>query len=381
MMDVTCNYYVGDEATWFNNGYVCEVTKISGQSKKSTIKKFLGIHDTGKNDADVICVRFVKKPLKVFPRNLSKKFPNLRFLEIEDCEVEKMTRKDLVGLENLECLSMRLNHLTSLPDDLFVDMKNLRRISFYKNKLERLSSKLLEPIEETLEFANFNENSKANEWFCLVSAKNSDLSKLKKAIDEKCLPPEPVHSSDAEEVCASSKHKNIFSKLAAFKVSGAFADSTISFRGKEYEIHKCILAAQSSVFMEIFTNNLAESGDTFTKIRNCSVAFESFLNYFYTGELDEKVNVIEMFELATAFDVATLQATCIFQILENLDESNALEVFNLGHHNKSEELKKSAFEVIQEMFPEMDDSFINKPDDVNYIVGAMREIDARLKKM
>lgn len=44
------------------------------------------------------------------------------------------------------------------------------------------------------------------------------------------------------------------------------------------------------------------------------------------------------------------------------------------------QLKKPAFEVIQEMFPEMVGSFINKKDDVNYIVGAMRGIDARLQK-
>lgn len=55
------------------------------------------------------------------------------------------------------------------------------------------------------------------------------------AIDSKRLPPE-------------SKADTILAEFTKFKISGEFTDFTIVVRGREFKIHKMVLAAQSSVF-------------------------------------------------------------------------------------------------------------------------------------
>lgn len=369
---------------WFSKTYFCSVDCIKRRNINLHVKSYLGVFEKEENDYYVKEVTFEETPLKVFPRNLGKKFPNLMCLTIEDCEIKKITRRDLVGLENLEVLDLMNNKLTSLPDDLFTDMKKLKGIDFSGNRIERLSSKLLEPIASTLQWADLRYNMRIDEYFSSDSENPSALLKLKEAIDRKCLPPE-VAPNCVEKENQCPQHKKMLNEFAIFRASGDFTDFTITFRGKEYRVHKCILASQSSVFKEMFTNNAVEAGDTSSRIKNCSEnGFAMFLNYFYTGELTVDIlkmtrAAIEMFELATAFGVLKLRALCISRIRNLLDDSNALEVFNLGHHNKSNDLKQSAFKVIQEMFPGMDGSFINKVGDVNNIFAAKRQAEERLQ--
>lgn len=73
--------------------------------------------------------------------------------------------------------------------------------------------------------------------------------------------------------------------------------------------------------------------------------------YFYKGERNDGINPIEMFELATVLGVPDVVVACTTRILEILDESNALEVFNLAHQHESDDLKQSSIEIIQKMFP------------------------------
>lgn len=86
---------------------------------------------------------------------------------------------DLIGLENLERLDLKGNFLTFLSDDLFADMKKLRIINFGHNKLERLSSKLLEPSATSLECASFGRNTKVDDFF----KKNDESQNLRRLMD------------------------------------------------------------------------------------------------------------------------------------------------------------------------------------------------------
>lgn len=163
--------------------------------------------------------------LDLCQRNITKTFPNLNFLTFWGCGFEEISREDLKGLENLEYFNFGNNHLTTLPDELFADMKKLREVFFTRNKLERLTSKLLMPIKSTLEIATFEDNTRISDRFAIkkgvesastdtnahvinlqqmgiptavnsTKTSRNDLKIFMKTIDEKCWPPVPRSQGD-----------------------------------------------------------------------------------------------------------------------------------------------------------------------------------------
>lgn len=358
MLEISCSWF-----TEVGKRYGCEVTSTEKAPLDKEIRLFQGKHKLGKTNNDIEFVIFLKQPIGFVPLNLQKEFPNLKYLFIEDCGIEKVSREDLKGLENLEYLSMSKNKLTSLPDDLFADMKTLKGISFADNKLERLSSDFLLPIEHTLHFASLQRNTRINKCFDIKQTTKSNFAKFKRIIDSKCLPP-------------ADRMLEEFSKFRSF---GEFTDFTIPAYGKEFKVHKMVLAAQSSVCKKSFLDG--EVPKPFSKIENYSEkTFEHFLDFFYTGKVAASTNIIEIYKLASEFDVAKLKLICTARILANMDESNAVISFNIAHRVASDLLKVKAFGFIKKMLPELDATFMNKLDEVNTLMALKAQMDGILKK-
>lgn len=187
-------------------------------------------------------------------------------------------------------------------------------------------------------------------------------------------------NSDCHCSAQDSQADKIFKEFQKFKMSGDFTDFTIEIRGKEFDIHKMVFAAQSSVFKQIFMENTGKVSKELINIENFSEeTFELFLDFFYTGRVDAAANPVELFELASEFDVQEARTICIERILETLDESNAVDVFNIAHRHSSIVLKKKSFEIIKAIFPRLGDTFINKLDEINDLVALKARMDAILK--
>lgn len=386
-MEFECEYRVFTDQL-VSNAYTCGVKRMVKSSPVAKIKSIAGEHQQGKSNEDVKYLEFDnwQSPsrnlcIRVFPRNTLEIFPNLVHLELQFCGLEKVSQKDLTGLENLESLILPYNQLMSLPDNLFADTKKLRFVSLHHNRLERLSSNLIQPIENTVEYFSLAKNVRIDTFFSKKNWSNSNLKKFMAAIDSSCLPP---LSSELQEVvdlkaCNFAVHEKIFAGFKKFKASNDFSDFTIKVRGKEYKVHKCILAAQCPFFEQMFKSHSDEASKTFTKITNFSDnTFESFLDYFYSGDVKADTNSIEIFELATVFDVPDLKLSSIEKVLDNLDKSNALDVFNLAHKHDSDELKQAAFEKIQEIYPEIRSHLMDIPEQLNKIVKAKQELEKML---
>jgi hypothetical protein len=65
-------------------------------------------------------------------------------------------------------------------------------------------------------------------------------------------------------------------------------------------------------------------------------------------------NAIEVFAIASKYDVKLLKERTEKIIVTKLNESNAVEVFCLGHLHNSNVMKRAAFGEIEKMFPETD---------------------------
>lgn len=175
------------------------------------------------------------------------------------------------------------------------------------------------------------------------------------------------------------QNQQILAKFTEFKASGEFSDFTIKIRGKDFKVHKAVLAAQSPVFNKTFTSNDDATEQTFTKVKNFSgEAFESLMDFFYSGNLGDDVDAMKIFELATVFEVSVLKTICIDRILDTLCQANALEAYNFARQHNLDQLKQEAFKVIHRMFPELRENVINSPDHVNRLVKAKREYEESL---
>lgn len=385
-MEFQCNFKTIFSRAALGSVYRCSVKKIL---RSSTLQKTIiitGKHEANQSNNDVTDFIIGSVLLDELPKNVFKDFPKLRHVKIDRCGLKKISREDLVGLENLETLQVVNNNLTFLPDDLFADMKRLRRIDFSNNRLERLSSKLLTPVKFSLRRADFKENTCIDDCFVENEA-DKEFGQLLSVMDSLEPPPpkmtsfvfpafpfEPIEIKNNDLKC--KRHQQMNGKLTEFKASGEFSDFTIKVREKEFKVHKNILAAQSPVFRQMFTNDDAENEKNFNNFGEES--FESFLNFFYSGEVDEGANAMKVFEFAMVFDVEFLKTMCLNKISASLSPENALEVFELGHTHCQDMLKRNAFRAIQKLIPDMPGHIKNDPEKVNKIVSAKRHFDALL---
>lgn len=321
--------------------------------------------------ANISWLHFDKQTLKFFPKNIENTFANLTTLKVISCGLTSITRDDCKGLWNLSRLELDCNKLTILHDDLFADMRNLQYVSFDNNKLRFLSSKLLKPIEKTVMAVSFKNNVRINDNFDKNVACKRDLEMFSKGIDENCLKPQKKTNQKSDRL------ENLQAKFESFQISSKFSDFTIKFHEKSYEVRKCVFAAQSSVFEEMFSNNSADLEQPLLNVKNFSdKAFESFLSYFYTGRVDAGVTPVEMIQLASAFNVPDLKTKCVDKILENLSETNALEIFNIGHDYNSEELIQLAFNFIKRISPLFGDELRNDREGLNKLINIGENVES-----
>jgi Leucine-rich repeat (LRR) protein len=336
--------------------YTCVVKKASITKAYTKIKNTIGEHLPGKSNQDVESIEFQDTTVRYFPRGLHKIFPALKVLRIDFCGLKSISRDDLIGLEKLEALDLRSNDLEWLPSNLLVRMTNLKRIVFFDSKLERISSKLLEPIASSL-LVNFNSNTKINSYFSPgFGGSTKSLQELMKIIDKNCEKPD-----EREEMLSEIYDRQEFDRdfVVGFKdlwETKNFSDFSIVAESKVFEVHKCVLATQSSVFTTIFLNDMEEAHGEYA---------------------------MDLFAIAAKYEVKNLKRITKILVLRNIDESNALEVFGLGYLYKSDDLKRCGFAVIQQMFPEEDlhDSMMEKPEELREIFEDGRKIQEIQEKM
>ena len=336
-----------------------------------TITTFIGRHMLGCLNKDVKNLWFLKSVVEFWPYSLDVTFPGLRTLKIIGCGLKAITKNDLKGLHNLEHLNLSGNKLKTLSDDLFEDMTKLRQVNFSNNLLDRLSSQVLRPLEGILKEADFRGNPAINVRYIHENGFDAFLENLDNHQPQPNVPKQPKQPK------VTNEYKPRFDKEEEYFESGEFSDFTIKVRGKEFKVHKFILAAQSPIFERMFKNEALEGEQTLKNASNISEnAFVDFLRYFYNGGLiKNEDNAMELFDLASEFEVANLKSESVEIILKKLNESNVIEVYNLGHHHGSDKLKQAAFKAIQEIAPGTVDDCIDEKDHLNKLIASKREFD------
>lgn len=323
--------------------YTCIVEKVSITERFLQIKDFKGIHQSGKSNVDVKGIIFRSTIIHFVPRGMEKIFPSMQYLAINSCELKSLHPRDLSKLKNLRNFAVISNHVTAIPDNLFANMPNLRSISFEGNKIEFASSKLLEPLKNLngIVRINLKGNRNINAIFEVTKTGTvGSIQELMDEIDETCDAPENFE-----------RDFNTFTRgFAELQETGDFSDFTIAVEEEKFQVHKAVFSMQSPVFTTIFKTKMQES-QQLTISEFSKQAVKEFVDFFYTLKKPSHDNAKEVFALATEFKVSKLRSICEEIIYENLDQTNALEIFSLGQRYNSCLLKQQASSEI--------DDFIN----------------------
>jgi BTB/POZ domain len=232
--------------------------------------------------------------------------------------------------------------------------------------LERVSSKLLEPIASNpLEVVSFIGNTKINCYFRPGNKGGTkNLQELVKVIVKRCGKPD----GEEKEIGGDVYKQEDFDRecVAGFKDlwgTKNFTDFIVIVGLKEFAVHKGVLSTHSCVFTEIFLNGMKEKPTGKMEIEDFSAnVVERMLKFMYTGEVQDEKLSKDLFAIAAKYEVKSLKIVAGDQICMNVNESNALEVFGLGHLHNSDALKRRGFTVILQMFPKEDvkDSLMEK---------------------
>lgn len=393
-MEVTCKFET--RYWWKGEKYSCTIGVASALAvtKPATIiKSISGVHDTvkGSNDAQPFSFGFSKPGVKhlshndveglwmeqatieYLPKGLTSIFPSLVNLAIFNCGLKEISRRDLVGLSQLQNIDLGHNLLLALPNDLFVNMTKLKFISVQDNKLETVCSRVLEPVREHLEYADFKGNNPNMQVTTFEKGGKVNIEDLMQAIDDNFKPPAETRTSNLNAIV-----KN----LRKLFISERYHDCVIRTEKGDIKAHKLILSANSSV-LEAMLSRMDGLRKSEIKIVDFSAgSVKDLISFFYTGEVETNENSMDLFGLAVKYDVPDLKTICEEMIAANIDELNALEVFTLGHLHDSYPLKRSAFMQIEAMLPgeKLDDRLINDPETLYDLVNSKRRYDSLLHR-
>lgn len=361
-MEVECKFQnIIMDCIYPERTYTCTVDSCNIKSRGTKITAFEGVHKPTRDNTAVKALRFIDCTVNFVPKNLTQIFPNLEFLEIRDCALKEVSADDMIGLEQLDELSLINNDLTTLPIDLFRNMPNLREVYLSRNRIHKFDPEILNPIKDTLEAFEILHNPGISTG-CLVTVISiEDFIKQLKMLEAKEQDPKKFQMR-FEELFTTGKH----------------SDFTITSRDKKYKVHKCILASQSLVFDKMFEVN---PGVPVTELDINRIyipeAVEEFIRHFYTKADPSRDNAVEMFSLAVEFDVPDLKMQCEAILSRSIGSENACGILNLAHVHSLENLQRTAFKVIQQCHPEIADYLFEKPELVNAIVEAKGEFQAK----
>lgn len=151
-MEVNASYYNIKHFHEKNSVYTCCVYK----EDLSDVKTFSGQHLPDFRDEDIRGVALSHCDIPRFPRELALMFPNLDHMTING-GLREISKEDLAGYQNLRFLDLQGCEITSLPDDLFKNSPNLEVVYFSRNKISSISKNFFEPLRN-LKYIDFRGN-------------------------------------------------------------------------------------------------------------------------------------------------------------------------------------------------------------------------------
>lgn len=147
--------------------YGCNLSTIKS-NYNANLSRVDGQHETGHDDDDVKWIENYKDhKVKTISSIFCQKFPNLEVLAFNGAELESIDVDSLENCENLGTLSLFGNKIRELLEKVFVNQKELKKLTLDYNEIHFLHSEIFHPLVK-LDWLFLNHNKLQSiipEWF------------------------------------------------------------------------------------------------------------------------------------------------------------------------------------------------------------------------
>ncbi|XP_065205252.1 speckle-type POZ protein-like [Planococcus citri] len=157
--------------------------------------------------------------------------------------------------------------------------------------------------------------------------------------------------------CSSATaHFNHLSKnfVSSFE-NHDFTDFTISVQGKDYPVHKIILASASDYFAKMFKTGMKESAENRVEITDVDEAvMGEVLRFVYSGKCENTSTdnlAYDLIAAADKYDLDHLKKICEDSVCKSLSVDNALNILLLADRYNANKLKSKAIDFIIDKYP------------------------------
>lgn len=127
------------------------------------------------------------------------------------------------------------------------------------------------------------------------------------------------------------------------------SDFKFVVKGREFKVHRSVLAAASPMLRKMFTIDMAENKEGESRVEHIEPeAFGDMLKFVYCGEMSDKSDARELYIAADYYQIEPLKKICEQEVHSSLNFMNALEIFAWAHpYDELEALKYDAWDVIK----------------------------------
>ncbi|XP_065205254.1 speckle-type POZ protein-like [Planococcus citri] len=158
------------------------------------------------------------------------------------------------------------------------------------------------------------------------------------------------HISIAEIFCRCNiAHFEHLSKnfLSAYE-NREFTDFTISVKGKDYAVHKIILASSCNYFYKMFKTDMKESVENRVEMTDVDEAvMDEVLKFIYAGKCENTDNLAcDLLAAADKYDLDDLKKICEDSVYMSLSVDNASNVLILADRHNVNKLKSKVIDFI-----------------------------------
>ena len=344
------------------------------ESKWNKKLTFYGENIEESSHKHIKAIYFKKCIMKKLPKGLSKMFPYLELLSVNNCGLEEISKEDLSGFKNLKNLVIKHNELKFLPENLFDENVEVAKITFKGNKLIHVGANILNPLVK-LKSADFRDNLRIDYKFKLP-AKTIFKNIIDQAFNWSRYCKEKLNNQIRKTetygfVCSGGLY-NDFDKYIS---NEDFKDFKIIINESEFKVHKFLITARSPYFKELMKQDPDAYEISFEHIP--PQIFQNILDFVYDEKLPNNEVVVETYAAASKLQIQELQEFCASRTMTLINDENALKILYMANEYKNDELKLKAFDHIKSFFPDkkLKTELASNPEAVKKLIAAKKEIE------
>lgn len=165
-----------------------------------------------------------------------------------------------------------------------------------------------------------------------------------------------------------------------------FSDFAVVVASKEFQVHKIVLAGQSSVFASMIETDEQVAVSNKLEIKDCSgEVVEEFLRCLYGSpiKVENYENALTLYSLASTFEVDELKLMLEEVLLNNLEDEHAIKALKIGNLHSAEKIIAAAFHRIKRKYPNdiQAEGLKHKPERVEDIVNEINRSKEAIRNL